>query len=451
MLSPGDCVVVAVSGGADSVALLHVLHRLARDSNYRLVAAHLDHCLRGEESALDAKFTASLARKIGIPCVKGRADVRKLAANGGVSIEMAARQARYRFLVETAREKGAVAIATAHTANDQAETFLLRLARGGGAAGLSGIPWVGQRNGIRLIRPLLGTTRAGIESYLRREGVEWREDSTNADPSYLRNRVRHEIIPLMEARLNPSIREAVCRAAELLREENAWLDSEAAGRLASCSVRDELDVRALASEPPALRRRMLRRWLADCGYPPDLFDYGVMRRAESLLRTARGSRRVALSGGWMLRREYGRLRLSCGKSDKPAKFDVKLKIPGSTLIAGAGLRVTVGSGPDIVKPQRQRIGELPAAASLSIRRWRGRTVRVRSRRPGDRMAPFGIRGSRKLQDILVDAKVPVSARDRIPVFECGGEIVWIPGYRIAAGWAVSGGDAAALQLSIEQA
>jgi len=451
MLGPGDRVVVAVSGGADSVALLHVLHRLARGLQCRLVAAHLDHGLRGEESDRDAKFTASFAKKLGISCFTGRADVRRLAAETRSSIEMAAREARYRFLVETARRQRAGVIATAHTADDQAETFLIRLARGSGAAGLCGIPWVGHRNGIRLVRPLLGIARADIESYLRRQRIEWREDSTNADPVYLRNRVRHEVIPLIESRLNPSFRGAVCRAAELLRDENAWMDGEAAAHLTGCLAGGELDVRALGAEAPALRRRILRRWLADCGYPQDLFDYAAMRRSEALLKTARGSRRAALSRGWVLRREYGRLRLSCDRLDEPLDFDLRLAIPGSTVVAGAGLRITAEIGPGIVRSQRQRIGDLPAAASLSVRRWRRRAIRVRSRRPGDRMAPFGIRGSRKLQDIMVDAKVPASARGRIPVFECGGEIVWVPGYRIASGWEVSGGDDSALQITVEPA
>ena len=223
LIRRGQHVLVAVSGGADSVAMLLALDELKRLLGIRLTVAHLNHHIRGNEAKKDAEFVRKLAAGLKIPFVGGDADVPRLAKSRGLSIEMAAREARYEFLADAARKKGADVIATAHTADDQAETVLLKLCRGAGSRGLSGIPRETTINGVRVVRPLLDVTRVEIESFLRRKKQAWREDRTNRDTAYLRNRVRHELLPMLESKLNPGIREALLRTADILREEDDLL------------------------------------------------------------------------------------------------------------------------------------------------------------------------------------------------------------------------------------
>ena len=216
--SAGETLVVALSGGADSVALTDVLTTLSRRIGFRLVAAHLDHGLR-PDSAEDAAFCARLCRELGLELRLGHADVRARSRRDHLSLEDAARRERYAFLRTVQKEEGAVAIAVAHTRDDQAETLLLRLLRGSGATGLSAM----RQRRDDVIRPLLGVSRQAVRRHLATRRLGFREDPTNADPAYLRNRVRHELLPLLEARFNPRIRETLAQTASLLADEAALL------------------------------------------------------------------------------------------------------------------------------------------------------------------------------------------------------------------------------------
>ncbi len=448
---------LAVSGGADSVALLLAMHALKRSMGLRITAAHLDHRLRGADGRADAAFVAGLAKRLRVPCVTGGADVRGAARRKHISLEMAAREARYRFLERTARAKGATAIVTAHTADDQAETVLLRLARGSGVTGLSGmrpttvVPETRTGmppSGIVLLRPLLDVSRAEIEAFLKREGEPWREDMSNASTAFLRNRVRHEVLPLLEERLNPAVRRTLCRTAELFAEEDAWLDELAAAALDEC--RDEegrLKGEAVSHLRPALARRVVRRWLVGQGVSADRVDFASVERVRALACQTAGSREAALQGPWRVVRRYGRLSVEVAR-DTPEPFRVALNVPGETLLPEQGLRVVVARESGVVRESGTQPGRLPATASLSRRAVGRRRLYLRSAKPGDRMQPYGMKGSRKLQDIFVDAKVPVDQRAAIPVLECGGNIAWIPGYRIADPFRVMVGETA-LQIRVE--
>ena len=358
---------VAVSGGADSVALLVGLQRVAPGLGIQLRVAHLHHGLRGAEADADARFVRALAKRLKILCVTGRADVRALARKEKISIEMAARAARYAFLADAARRwgrrGGAAAIATAHTMNDQAETVLLRLARGAGLRGLAGIPPERLEGEVRVVRPLLGVRRAAIEVFLKEAGQAWREDSSNDDRAMLRNRVRHEVLPLLAARLNPRIVETLARTAEILRGEN------------------ESRVGASLATPAGADKR------------------------------------------------------------RPYKMgSITVRVPGETRVPELGVGVETCEGRKVIRERGKAVGALPARASIAWARLGRRKLVVRSWRAGDRMAPLGMAGSKKLQDVFVDAKVPAARRGRVPVFACGGEIVWIPGYRVARGWEIRGGE-----------
>jgi len=447
LLRPGQRVLVAVSGGADSVALAHALHRLRRRLDLRLVLAHLHHGIRGRAADADAAFVRRLARRLGLPLIAERADVPALARAAGVSLEMAARQARYEFLLRAARQTGADAVAVAHTADDQAETVLLRLARGAGPQGLGGMDARSQRDGLTILRPLLGLRHADLVAFLKQNRLRWREDASNRDVHFLRNRVRHELLPLIEKRLNPRIRDALLRTADVLRAEQAWLDELAAAALADCvgaarspdaarratvTEHPALAVRKLAALPLAARRRVVRLWLSGGGLAAERLDFDAVEAVLALLHHARGTQAAELGGGWRAVRRYRELVLESAPT--PA----------------AGWRLDIRPYRGILRERPTQPGRLPARATLSARAVGAAPLTVRAWRPGDRIRPLGMPGSKKLQDIFTDAKVPRDRRAAVPVVVCRGEIVWLPGYRVARGWAVPRANSPSLLVTVER-
>jgi len=461
LLRRGDRVLAAVSGGADSVALLQALVALARRLGITVIAAHLDHGIRGRASAEDADFVRRLGRSLGIRLVCGRRAVPRLARKTGLSLEMVARAVRYRFLTAAARRVGATVIATAHTADDQVETVIMRMARGCGLRGLTGIPRETSMNGIRIVRPLLDFSRSEINKYLASIGAEWREDESNRDPAFMRNRVRHEILPLLEQRLNPGIRAAILRMTDILREDENWLDELSRAALAACTLQTSragdtagLDVAALAALPRAARRRVLRLWLRQSGVAEDELGLEEVDSVENLLRRKGTRHGLALAGKWRVWRDGGQLRVTLQPEPLRSLPQIKRRevpVPGEIVLAPLGLRVRAWKGAGVAKPARQVIGQWPARASLNLAALGRRKLIVRVWQRGDRIRPLGMTGTKKLQDIFVDAKVPAAVRKTIPIFECGGEIVWVPGYRIARGWEVSADAGQALQLAVEAA
>lgn len=450
LIRRGEHVLIAVSGGADSVALTYALHYLQRKLDFFITVAHLNHGIRGPEASEDARFVAELAWSIGAACHMGEINVPEKAAELGISLEMAAREARYDFLTRIAREVGAQCVATAHTADDQVETIILKLARGAGPQGLSGIPWATTWNNVRIIRPLRGIFRKDIEAFLRAHGLKWREDRTNRDLHHLRNRVRHEILPLLEKWLNIKIREALIRMADIISEENALLDAHARKILKACRLKSKnaIVVRAVARHAPALRRRVLRLWLAAAGIPVDALDFELVEAVHRLLLDERGTRQIALPGGRAAMRRYEKLVLQPQAQLGTNTFSAQVSVPGETILPAVGLRVVALIGKGILRQTGARVGEIPAEASIDLDSVGHDHITVRSWRPGDRIQPLGMDGSRKLQDIFVDAKVPRDRRMTIPVFECRGEIIWIPGYRVARNWAVKDAAGPALHLSV---
>ncbi len=488
LFRPGQQILVGVSGGADSIALLALLRELAPAWKLRLTAAHLHHGIRGAEADRDARFVRAFARRLGVGFIAGRKDVPRLARQRGISLEMAGREARYAFFAEAARRRHCAVVATAHTADDQAETILMKLARGTGAQGLAGIPFVTRRGALNIVRPLRDIGRSAILHFLRQRRLAWREDATNADRAYLRNRVRHEIIPFLENKLNPRLRQALGRLADILEKENEWLDALAANLLSECTKKPValktdatervpplaaireiprkmpgsiIDCRRLAAYPQAARRRVLRIWLAQNGLRPETLDFDAVARLDNLLTSRRGGA-LSLPGGYSVRQRrpasgpvtgrFAGLTLHLGGSleSDPGAFRVPLKIPGTTRLPGLGLRIRAVLAPGVHRERPRGIGHYPARASLSAAAWRRRRVVARSRLSGDRMTPLAMAGSKKVQDIFMDAKVPRDQRQQIPLFECGGRLIWIPGYRIARGWEIREPARPALQLLVER-
>jgi tRNA(Ile)-lysidine synthase len=293
---------VAVSGGRDSVALLHGLHGLGWQ---KLVVVHLDHQLRGAASRADAKFVERLARKLELRCMVGRADVRGYAAERGISIETAARELRHAFFVGVARRERCRDVFLAHHADDQVETCLFNFLRGSGAAGLAGMrPESALKIGattLCLRRPMLGVRRAEIDAFLTARKIRWREDASNLSAAYTRNRLRARVLPMLAEEFGPAFPEAILRAAEILAAEEDWMRGEA-GRFVHGA---ELSVRELAAAPLALRRRVVRDWLERAGISE--VGFAETERVLTLLDARTGPAKVNLPGGCHARRRAGKL------------------------------------------------------------------------------------------------------------------------------------------------
>jgi tRNA(Ile)-lysidine synthase len=444
----GEHVLAAVSGGADSMALMHLLCRWRVADGFRLSVAHLDHGLR-RESAEDARFVCAQARALGLDCIQRRADVAAAAAGGADSLEMAARRARYRFLDEAAASVGAGVIATGHTRDDQAETVLLRLARGAGCRGLAAMRPRVRRGGRLLVRPLLDCRREALVCWLREQGIPWREDASNAEEDFLRNRVRRRVLPVMAAQLNPSVQDALARSARILAEEDRWLDAQARRRLAGCRGEGGavLRVEALRRQPPALRRRIVARWLCDQGVDPARLDFALMERIESVLAAGHPPVSVSLPGGMRVEAAYGRMAV-CGPSPAGDPGIWALAAPGVTDLAAFGVRVVVEEARGYRPATGAGIGQVPAACWVDRGAVPG-PLSVRGWRDGDRMAPGGMPGTVKLQDVWVDRKVPRRLRRRIPLLVCADQVVWVPGYRVAAACQVPDAHAASWHVRFE--
>jgi tRNA(Ile)-lysidine synthase len=411
-----EALVVGVSGGADSTALLDALAWLAARQGFRLVAAHLDHGLR-PGSAEDAAACEELCRGLGVPLRLGRASVRTRSLRDRVGIEDAARQERYAFLRGVMREEGAVAIAVAHTEDDQAETVLLRLVRGAAATGLGAM----RARTDDILRPLLQVSRQEVLAYLSGRGLSWREDPTNLDLAFARNRVRHELLPVLR-RFNPSIAPTLARSARVLADEadfSARAGADLLGRisrpLGSVLL---LDRAGLVSAHPAVARAALRRALDERGGLAEISALHVERLLD-LARSPRSSgRRVPLPGGREGAVSFGHLRLG-PRVEAQAPFALTVGVPGEVRIPGGPtLRVRSAPGP------AQSGAEV---AVVAVPRD-PEPLSVRTRRPGDRVFVRGHAVS--LGRFLMDRQVPAAARPGLPLVAVGPHILFVPGVPI---------------------
>ncbi len=415
----GRRLIAGISGGADSVALLQAFHAL----DIPCTAAHLNHQLRGDAADGDEAFVRALAEQLGIPLKVKRVDVGQLARQTGSSIEMAARQARHEFFAEF----GDAVIALAHHADDQIETFILKLARGAGPEGLSGMPVFQQLDGLTIFRPLLDLRRPDILRWLETNRTAWREDASNADESFLRNRVRHTVLPMLQNELNPQIGGAILRTMEILRAENEFID-EASGFAVHGT---KLDASSTMEQPCAIRRRIIRKWLFQQGAETASFE--TVDKILKLMAGGKGTSVHELNDRQRVVVEYG-----------VPRFE-----QDAFRASGPSWRLTTEPSTGWVRDD-SRIGDAAAEASVSAEKLDGRALAVRTVQPGDRMAPLGMAGTRKLQDILTDLKIPKMRRPELPVVVCGAEIVWLPGYRIARGWEAAGQSAASVHIKLEQ-
>lgn len=410
----------AVSGGGDSVALLLLLARHSGESGMSLTVAHVNHALRGADSDADERFVASLAARLGLPCVLLPGRPPASTPRPGEDLLRRIRRAR---LDEAARSAGCNRIALGHTLDDQAETILMRLVRGAGRRGLSGMSRAGPG---RLIRPLLDLRRARLREWLQKIGEPFREDATNVDERFLRNRIRARVLPLL-ATMNPSIVEALARCGEVLAEEDRYLDERAAEWIAIEARRAAVPAARLAGLPLALSRRVAREMLREARPDPRAGTLAAVEAILDLARIGREGRERALPGGLTALVRGGDLvlkRTTQRPPGPPPGFDVTMPIPG---------RVALPGGCGAISARLEDAGAAdpgsPFVARLDADRLGG-TVRIRLRRPGDRFHPLGAPGPRRLKEFLIDRKVPRSARDRIPLVVGPAGIAWVTGHRI---------------------
>ncbi|MDE3200168.1 MAG: tRNA lysidine(34) synthetase TilS [Acidobacteriota bacterium] len=418
-------VAVALSGGADSVALLLVLHERAAELGLVLSAAHLHHGLRGGEADADRQFCHDLCAGLGIPLHTSRVDTAAEAAKAGEGIEEAARRLRYAWFRELAADAHLDATLTAHTLDDQAETVLAKFLRGAWTEGLSGIHPTFDEG--RILRPLLNTTRAEIEAFLRDRNQPWQEDSTNRQTYFTRNRIRHELLPELE-KWNPRVRAHLANMATLARDEEAAWDAEVSrlapqlilpgkpvrggGRSATGGL--AMDTTRLATLNPALQRRLLRHAAAQLGCSPDFTATESMRR---LALTGHAGQKLELAGGLRVERSHRELRLAAGGSAAPQAAPVAtsytITVPGQLKAATYHCQITI----EATGPQAGGTGQLPPA---TLRPWKA----------GDRVKLRYSAAPKKIKEVLERLHVSGKERAAWPLLEWQGRIVWMRGVEV---------------------
>ena len=445
-------VLVGVSGGPDSVCLVHVLNQIKKSLGVRLHIAHLNHMLRGAPSDGDARYVERLGRSLRIPVTVESLDVEAYRKEHKLSLEEAAREVRYDFFARAAKSVGAECVALGHTEDDQVETVLMHLVRGAGIAGLRGMLPITDMHPcgpgkLRVIRPLLEVTRKETEDYCSYYNLSPCIDSTNASLDYTRNRFRHELMPLLRE-YNSNVGAAIRRVTHSAADDLSFIESEVekvwSDAVCVNPVGITINTAAVLALHPALQSHLLRRVMSETlGDLVDIEAVHIERMMEALRKPA--GRRISLPRGLKFYVSYDTCLLAKDAADVcplPAiGRGCRLKVPGVTLLPGWRVRV------DIVQPGERADGFkacIDADAS-------GIDLTVRHRRPGDRFQPLGMSNAKKLQDFMVDAKIPSTWRDRVPLICSRDSIIWVAGWRISDSVKITESTKKVLRISFERA
>jgi len=436
LVSSGQKLLVAVSGGPDSVCLLHILAKLQKELGIKLHVAHLNHQLRGADSEADARYVAELAHRLDIPATVEPRDVKAYHAQHHASLEEAAREVRYTFLAQVAESAGAEGVAVGHTLDDHIETILMHLIRGSGTRGLKGLQslsrWQPSGASLAVIRPLLPLSREETADYCRQHRLEPRLDASNLSLSSFRNRIRHQLLPQLQT-YNPQVAEALLRTARLAADDLAFIDKEAAQLWGEVAQKQGdtviLDKRSFADLPSALKRHLLRASIEELlGNLKDIEARHIEEILDALGKPA--GKKISLPYGLTFTIEYDRYLLGSDAatlSPFPVlESEVKLNIPGKTGISGWNIEAIVAD-PSGVKEEGEKPSDFTARFDLDRA---GNKLTVRRRQPGDRFQPLGMSQPKKLNGFMIDAKIPQTWRQRIPIVSSPGQIRWVGGWRI---------------------
>ena len=440
LLRAGDRVAVAVSGGADSVALLRLMLETRDDVGLVVSVVHLNHQLRGAESDLDEAFVRELADAHRLELISRRCDVNEQAAENNMSIEAAARRLRYKFFHEILGQDACSKIATAHTLDDQAETVLLKLARGAGTRGIAGIwpkvavshqpsavsddaPKVDDRRPTTgtIIRPLLSTRRSVLREYLVALGQTWREDSSNRDLRHTRNRIRHGILPRLERHVNPNVLETLAGAAEIARAEEEYWAREIERWLPQAWMPDarggSVDRKLLERFPLAVRRRLLRAAAESFGL--DLrFEH-----VERILGLEVTGSRCFLVHRWSAQLEGGEIKFR-KRTRADLNYRYELSIPGKIAVPEVGLQI------EAVRIAGTQLPHTCEVKAVLDRRFAGKNLTIRNWQPGERFWPSHSKDPRKVKELLQDRHVTGDEKRLWPVIASGDEVIWMSGFGV---------------------
>jgi tRNA(Ile)-lysidine synthase len=425
MIQPDEKIILAVSGGPDSTALLYLMYNLRDELKCSLHIAHLNHNLRGEESDADAEFVKEQAQKLDLPITVESLDVKSMISKE--SLESGARRIRYQFYEKVMSETHANKVVLGHTTDDQAETVIMRFLRGSGMKGLSGIPPV--RDDI-YIRPLIETSRAEVEEYLQSLNITPRWDSSNLSTEYERNKIRYELIPLLELNYSPNIKHILQQTADILREEDDFLTEQIQQAMGECinhqdSRSIDISIPDLKKHHIALQRRILRLAIESLLGDLNRYDFDHLASLIDLIDNNTG-KIISLPRGIIAERVYDKIIIgleSFQQSSEP--FDYIIGIPDEIEIPDLKLSIrTVLSKSDDMAYSKDKFQK-----TFDYDEIKG-NLHLRNRRNGDRFQPLGVSGTKKLKDFFIDKKVPRSQRDNIPILTDGNNILWIVGYQI---------------------
>jgi tRNA(Ile)-lysidine synthase len=423
LLKRGGKILLAVSGGMDSMILLHALKALSEKCKWKIVVAHFNHQLRGRASDADEKLARTTAAAMKLPVVVGRADVREFARRSKLSVEMAARKLRHEFFARAARKQKIKTIALAHHADDQVELFFLRLLRGAGGGGLAGMKWQSPSPAdgkISLVRPLLDLNKEELRQFARENKIHFREDATNFSSGILRNRIRNKLLPLLRKNYQPGLNKTVLRLMEIVGAESEFVENVASS-LRLDLVRPRAGLHNFGGLPVALQRRLLQSQLAKLGVVAD-FDL-VERLRES------AGKFVSVGPGFSVSRdESGVLKLRKQQSPEFDANELEINLSGKrggVIFDGVKFKWSFING-SVERAPRQSGREFFDAGKI------GGKIILRHWRAGDRFQPMGLNSAAKLQDLFTNAKIPRERRrDLIVAESAGGEIFWVEGLRIA--------------------
>ncbi|ABR50616.1 tRNA(Ile)-lysidine synthetase [Alkaliphilus metalliredigens QYMF] len=430
LLETGDKVVVAISGGPDSVCLLHVLSRLKAAYKLEIYGAHLNHNFRGMDAQMDAQYVANFCEQLNILCFVKSMDVLGYAEKNGLSSEEAGRVLRYEFFEEIGQKVGASKIAVAHNQNDQAETVLMRLLRGTGIQGLTAI----RHKRDKIIRPLLETDRGKIEDYCETYELSPRIDQTNSQPIYHRNKIRLELIPYLKENYNPNIIEGLHRTAEILKLDNEYMEEETKRAFEQVCFSQgehclELSVKGITPLHLSLKNRLIRYTIERLIGSGENFEYKHIQSVLHLLENETTGKEVHLPQGLIVKKGYETLRFAIQGAEINQEQE-----NFSYFVTGESVTIPEIEGYFSVRIlKKEEVKEISRDKYLKYFDYDQVKAQllIRNRMDGDRFYPLGLTGSKKLKDFLIDYKIPREERNRIPLLCDGDEIMWVVGYRIS--------------------